>query len=53
MGDAAAKAAGRALLKDNYTGTMSLETHYENAAHNKEESSRESMQGILDVIRNA
>jgi len=43
----------RALLKDNYTGTMSLETHYENAAHNKEESSRESMQGLLDVIRNA
>jgi hypothetical protein len=32
---------------------MSLETHYLNAAKNKEASSRESMDGILDVIRNA
>jgi L-ribulose-5-phosphate 3-epimerase len=43
----------RALLKDGYTGTMSLETHYLNAAKDKEASSRESMDGILDVIRNA
>lgn len=43
----------RALLKDGYSGTMSLETHYLNAAKNKEASSRESMDGILDVIRNA
>lgn len=43
----------RALLKDNYAGTMSLETHYLNAAKDKEASSRESMDGILDVIRNA
>lgn len=41
----------RALLKDGYDGTMSLETHYLNAAKNKEESSRESMQGLLGVIR--
>jgi L-ribulose-5-phosphate 3-epimerase len=43
----------RALLKDRYAGTMSLETHYLNAAKDKEASSRESMDGLLDVIRNA
>ena len=43
----------RALLKDGYEGTMSLETHYLNAAKNKEESSRESMEGILATIRKA
>lgn len=43
----------RALLKDGYDGTMSLETHYQNAAKNKEASSRESMQGLLKVIREA
>ena len=32
---------------------MSLETHYLNAAKNKEESSRESMEGLLKVIREA
>jgi L-ribulose-5-phosphate 3-epimerase len=43
----------RALLKDGYTGTMSLETHYLNAAKNKEASSRESMEGLLAQIRKA
>ena len=43
----------RALIKDGYQGTMSLETHYLNAAKNKEESSRESMEGLLKVIHEA
>jgi sugar phosphate isomerase/epimerase len=41
----------RDILKDGYTGTMSLETHYLNAARDKEASSRESMDGLLKVIR--
>jgi L-ribulose-5-phosphate 3-epimerase len=40
----------RAALKDGYDGTMSLETHYLNAAKNKEASSRESMEGLLKII---
>ena len=43
----------RALLKNGYEGTMSLETHYLNAAKDKEASSRESMDGLLKVIRDA
>jgi len=43
----------RALVKDGYQGTMSLETHYLNAAKNIEESSRESMEGLLKVIGKA
>jgi L-ribulose-5-phosphate 3-epimerase len=43
----------RALLKDGYTGTMSLETHYLNAAKNKETSSRESLEGLLAQIAKA
>jgi L-ribulose-5-phosphate 3-epimerase len=43
----------RALIKNGYEGTMSLETHYLNAAKNKEESSRESMEGLLKVILEA
>jgi sugar phosphate isomerase/epimerase len=43
----------RALLRDGYTGTMSLETHYLNQAKDKEASSRESMEGLLKVIREA
>jgi len=43
----------RALIKNGYEGSMSLETHYLNAAKNKEESSRESMEGLLKVIREA
>jgi L-ribulose-5-phosphate 3-epimerase len=43
----------RAALKDGYEGTMSLETHYLNAAKNKEVSSRESMEGLLKAITSA
>ena len=43
----------RALLKNDYDGTMSLETHYLNTAKDKEASSRESMEGLLKVIRSA
>ena len=43
----------RALLSNGYQGTMSLETHYVNAAGDKAESSRESMEGLLKVIREA
>ena len=43
----------RALIKNDYEGTMSLETHYLNPAKNKEQSSRESMEGLLKVIREA
>ena len=43
----------RALLKDGYNETLSLETHYLNAAKNKEQSSRESMNGLLEAIRKA
>jgi L-ribulose-5-phosphate 3-epimerase len=43
----------RALIKSGYEGTMSLETHYLNAAKNKEASSRESMEGLLKVIQEA
>ena len=40
----------RAILKDGFTGTMSLETHYLNEAKDKDASSRESMDGLLKVI---
>ena len=43
----------RALMKNGYEGSMSLETHYLNAAKNKEQSSRESMEGLLKVIKDA
>jgi L-ribulose-5-phosphate 3-epimerase len=43
----------RALLRNGYEGTMSLETHYLNAAKDKESSSRESMDGLLKIIREA
>lgn len=39
-----------ALHKDNYTGTMSLETHYSRPDRNKVESTRESLEGLLKVI---
>ena len=43
----------RALIKNGYEGTMSLETHYLNAAKDKEASSRESLDGLLKIIRDA
>ncbi len=41
----------KALRKDNYQGTLSLETHYRRPDGNKEESTRESLQGLLKVIK--
>jgi len=43
----------RALIRNGYKGTMSLETHYLNKAKDKEASSRESMEGLLKVISEA
>jgi sugar phosphate isomerase/epimerase len=43
----------RAAMKDGYEGTLSLETHYMNAAKDREASSRESMEGLLKAIREA
>jgi L-ribulose-5-phosphate 3-epimerase len=42
----------RAMLRDGYRGTMSLETHW-NGAGNMEESSRQSMAGTKDLLRKA
>jgi L-ribulose-5-phosphate 3-epimerase len=39
-----------ALRKDNYTGTLSLETHYRRPDGNKIESSRESLEGIFKSL---
>jgi L-ribulose-5-phosphate 3-epimerase len=43
----------RALIQNGYDRTMSLETHYLNAAKDKQQSSRESMEGLLKVIQEA
>lgn len=40
----------QALHRDQYEGTMSLETHYRRADGNKVESTRESLEGLLKVI---
>jgi L-ribulose-5-phosphate 3-epimerase len=42
----------RAMLRDGYHGTMSLETHW-NGAGNMEESSRRSMAGTKELLRKA
>jgi L-ribulose-5-phosphate 3-epimerase len=42
----------RALMRDGYHGTMSLETHW-NGAGNTEESSRQSMAGTKALLRKA
>jgi sugar phosphate isomerase/epimerase len=42
----------RAMLRDGYHGTMSLETHW-NGAGNMEESSRQSMAGTKTLLRKA
>lgn len=42
----------RALLKDGYSGTMSLETHWHGAG-TPEESSRQSMAGTKELLRKA
>ena len=43
----------RALRKDGYEGTMSLETHYRRPDGNKVESTRESLEGLLKVAAEA
>jgi sugar phosphate isomerase/epimerase len=40
-----------ALKKMKYTGTMSLETHYKNAAKDRYTSSEESMDGLMRVLK--
>ena len=40
----------RALIKDGYHGTMSLETHYRRPDGDKKESTRESLEGLLKVL---
>jgi sugar phosphate isomerase/epimerase len=39
-----------ALRRENYDGTISLETHYRRPDGNKIESTRESLEGLLDVM---
>jgi sugar phosphate isomerase/epimerase len=41
----------RALREDNYRGTLSLETHYLRADGNKLESTRESLEGLLKLLK--
>ena len=38
-------------MNDAFQGTLSLETHYERPDKNKELASRESLQGLLEVVR--
>ncbi len=40
-----------ALRRDAYEGTMSLETHYRRADGNTVESTRESLEGLLKVLK--
>jgi sugar phosphate isomerase/epimerase len=41
----------RALKQMNYSGTMSLETHYRNARNDRYTSSVESMDGLMRVLK--
>ncbi len=41
----------KALRQDGYDGTMSLETHYSRPDGNTVESTRESLQGLLAILR--
>ena len=41
----------QALVKDGYDGTMSLETHYRRPDGNRLESTRESLEGLLKVLK--
>jgi L-ribulose-5-phosphate 3-epimerase len=40
----------KALIRDHYEGTMSLETHYRRPDGNAMQSTRESLQGLLKLI---
>ena len=42
----------RAMMRDGYRGSMSLETHWEGAG-TMEESSRQSMAGTKELLRKA
>ncbi len=41
----------QALRKEGYDGTMSLETHYRRADGNAEESTRQSLDGLVGILR--
>jgi sugar phosphate isomerase/epimerase len=41
----------KTLKQENYSGTISLETHYRRADGNRLESTRESLEGLLKVLR--
>ncbi len=43
----------RAMLKDGYRGVFSLETHYVHPTKNKELATKESLDGLLDVLKRA
>jgi len=40
----------RALQRDGYAGTLTLETHYQRPDHNKELATRESLGGLLALM---
>jgi L-ribulose-5-phosphate 3-epimerase len=40
----------RTLLKEGYQGTLTLETHYQRPDKNKELATRESLEGLLNLI---
>jgi sugar phosphate isomerase/epimerase len=40
----------RALAKDGFSGTLTLETHYSRPDGNKELATRESLQGLLPLL---
>jgi L-ribulose-5-phosphate 3-epimerase len=42
----------RALMKDGYTGTVSLETHWQGGG-TPEESTRQSMRGLKEQLQKA
>jgi sugar phosphate isomerase/epimerase len=50
-GDVDFRGQFQALLRDGYRGTISLETHYRRADGNSLESSRESLEGLLKVLK--
>ena len=50
-GDVDFRGQFQALLRDEYRGTISLETHYRRPDGNSLESSRESLEGLLKVLK--
>ncbi len=41
----------RALLKDGYQGMFSVETHYKHPSGNKELATKESLEGLLSILK--